>query len=87
MLKNHITNIVQITKGLAVRKTGFIISLEYPFIGATPDGIVECACQSCETRCLEIKCPYSVKDFQNLPKDFFLQGNPIALDRSHQYYY
>ena len=31
-------------KNLRVSKCGLLISVEYPFIGASPDGTVECSC-------------------------------------------
>ena len=39
---------------------GLIISEEFPFIAATPDGISRCAC--CGEGVVEIKCPYCTKD-------------------------
>ena len=39
-----------------VQKAGLLISTKYPFLGATPNGIVSCSC--CRTGLLEIKCPY-----------------------------
>ena len=40
-----------------IRDWRLIISPNYPYIGASPDTIVERKC--CGVRCLEIKCPYS----------------------------
>ena len=37
--------------------SGLIINPLWPYIGASPDGIVECNC--CSKCVLEIKCPYS----------------------------
>ena len=34
--------------------------LSYPFLGASPDGLVLCEC--CGTGALELKCPYSPRD-------------------------
>lgn len=31
-------------KGLQVNKRGFLFSVDYPFIGASPDGIIQCRC-------------------------------------------
>ncbi len=39
--------------------SGFVINPEWPFIGATPDGVVSCAC--CGKGVMEIKCPYCHK--------------------------
>ena len=35
---------------------GLFISLEFPFIGASPDAIMSCAC--CGSRVVEVKCPF-----------------------------
>lgn len=43
-----------------ISKCGFIISTETPYIGATPDSVVSCDC--CGEGCVEVKCPYSVRD-------------------------
>ena len=40
-----------------VSNSGLVINPQWPFIGAFPDGIVECNC--CGKGVLEIKCPYS----------------------------
>lgn len=45
---------------LSVAASGLIISQELPWIGASPDGVVTCACH--EPGVLEIKCPFSAKD-------------------------
>ena len=37
---------------------GLFLDGEKPFIGASPDGIVECACR--DQACLEIKYPFSI---------------------------
>jgi len=42
--------------GLDVEETGFHISEEYPWIGASPDGLVS------DGAVLEIKCPFSKRD-------------------------
>ena len=42
-----------------MERYGFFISNAYPFIGASPDSVVECNC--CGKGTIEIKCPYCVK--------------------------
>ena len=37
---------------------GLFLSSTYPYLGASPDGIVSCSC--CGGGCLESKCPYCV---------------------------
>ena len=43
-----------------INKSGLIIDPIYPFIGASPDGLVCCTCCGCGV--LEVKCPFSCKD-------------------------
>ena len=43
-----------------VQETGFHISSNRPYFGASPDGLVSCEC--CGNGCLEIKCPFCIKD-------------------------
>ena len=51
-------------ENLTIRDSGLIINPNYPYIGASPDAIVECKC--CGIRCLEIKCPYLTEEIQFL---------------------
>ena len=39
---------------LCIAESGLVINSRWPFIGASPDGIVSCGCY--ETKILEIKC-------------------------------
>lgn len=43
-----------------VSESGLVIDVSYPHMGASPDGIVTCAC--CGRGVIEIKCPYSCRD-------------------------
>ena len=40
-----------------LKPSGLLLDPSSPFVGASPDGIVECSCCGCGV--LEIKCPYS----------------------------
>ena len=40
-------------------KCRFFISEEYPFIGASPDGMTDCLC--CGAGVPEVKCPYCIR--------------------------
>ena len=83
--KNH-TN-------LKVEETGFIVSLIHPQLGASPDGIV--TCDYCESGCLEIKCPFLLKDgtksiseFADMKSTCLLKDeNRCSLNKNHTYYY
>ena len=41
---------------MVIVDSGLVISPQWPFIAASPDGVVNCKC--CEKIILEIKCPY-----------------------------
>jgi hypothetical protein len=68
-----------------VAKCGLFLDKLNPTIGSSPDGIVRCTC--CPDSCLEIKCPFSMRntspsnDNVKLP---FLNGK--LLKTTHQYY-
>ena len=71
---------------------GFLINKRYPFLVATPDGIVHCSCHG--KYLLEVKCPYrccsrELKDAAVNDSSFFLKDNDsvLALDTTHAYYY
>ncbi len=76
---------------LTLSKNGLIISPSYPFMGASPDGIIECSC--CGYGVLEIKCPYSCRDktLQERVDEskFYLSkiGGDLSLDVYHAYYF
>jgi len=58
----------------SLSKSGLVIDPNYPFLGASPDGTIKCAC--CKPGVLEIKCPYSCQSESFLRKasesQFFL---------------
>ena len=79
-------------QNLQLSENGLYINPKWPFIGASPDGIVKCDC--CAEGVVEIKCPY--KHRENTieyaavnDKQFCLtkQGDLLQLSRSHEYYY
>ena len=45
---------------LIVTSTGFFISIEYPFLGASPDAIVKCNC--CGLGVVEVKGPLCAQE-------------------------
>jgi len=68
---------------MCVTESGLVINSNIPYMGATPDGIINCNC--CGKGCLEIKCPYSLsqgKDIENL--DYLTDGN---LKNNYSYFY
>ena len=78
-------------KNFKIAQCGFIISQEFPFIGASPDRTVSCDC--CGFGCAEVKCPFCIKNKDiksglNL-KNFCLvpEENTYSLSRDHAYFY
>ena len=77
---------------LSIADSGLVINPQWPFIGASPDGIVSCAC--CGTGVLEIKCPncHQGTDIRTPAIEdsgFCLKivDGLLRLDHSHSYYY
>lgn len=75
---------------VSVAKSGIVVHPKYPFLGCSPDGVLESGAL------LEIKCPYKpcaqegkrkVITTENVP--YLVRNNEgkLQLDRSHQYYY
>ena len=70
---------------------GLLISTKYPFLGATPDGVVSCDFRG--SGLLEVKFPYKYRDIN--PSDiadvnFYLQTRPDGtrvLNQTHEHYY
>ncbi len=50
----------------SLSKSGLVLDPNYPFLGASPDGTIKCAC--CKPGVLEIKCPYSCQSESFLRK-------------------
>lgn len=76
----------------SVEENGLFINPQWPYIGASPDGIVCCLC--CGRGALEIKCPYchrgeSIDFAASHDKKFCLKetDGKLQLDSDHMYYY
>ena len=85
MMESHHTN-------LTVRKGGLVINPQYPWLGASPDGILTCDCH--EMGVLEVKAPSSLEHSTLVEKSkqdstFCLKevGGKLFLKRDHQYFY
>ena len=66
-----------------VCKAGLHVDVQYPYMGASPDGIINCEC--CGKGVLEIKCPFCVKnetidDATNNKTFCLIKGNTTHLD-------
>ena len=73
----------------SVKSAGFYISSDFPYIGASPDGIASCDC--CCLRVVEIKCLFCLRDenLNDIPTKYLKtdrNGN-MKLDTTHAYYY
>lgn len=75
-------------KNLSVKPCGLFVSADLPFLGATPDQMVQCAC--CGQGALEVKCPLSCAHMAPSPSTvpYLLQGDngEITLRKTHAYY-
>ena len=49
----------ELSKEFKVSKVGLVLNTEWPFLGATPYGLISCQC--CGQVVLEVKCPYSCR--------------------------
>ena len=75
----------------SVTEVGLFVSVKYPFLAASPDGLVKCACHG--TGCLEIKCTWShrdktVKEAAEAPGTCLTvtSDKSLKLKTSHTYY-
>ncbi|CAK6972964.1 uncharacterized protein LOC125246229 isoform X2 [Scomber scombrus] len=78
-------------EGFSCMDSGLWLSPKWPYMGASPDGMVRCDCHG--TGICEIKCPHNQRDEINLrmcagTPGFCLlnDGDDVKLDRSHAYY-
>lgn len=84
-------------KDLYISKSGFIISEDHPFLGASPDAVVYDPTDNEPFGLAEVKCPYSCRNL--LPSEACLRPNfcsiivhdvnsqpKVQLKRSHSYY-
>ena len=75
---------------MKVFTSGFCISNEKSFIGASPDAKIECEC--CGVGVLEVKCPYKLKDKKIIDIDANYESlkkkeGELHLKRDHDHYY
>ena len=75
-----------------VTAAGLVLHTSWPFLGASLDGFVTCDC--CGDGCVEIKCPFCVKDkeIKNAAEKITFcmisdENGEISLSRDHAYYY
>ena len=70
--------------GLKVQKCGLFVSSDYPFLAATPDGLVN------DSHVLEVKCPFGVRNQKIEPGPAFpfleSQNDDVCVKKQHRYY-
>ncbi|KAG0436600.1 hypothetical protein HPB47_017868 [Ixodes persulcatus] len=82
---------VRLHEDFSCRRSGLHISSKHPFLGATPDGLIDCSC--CGPWVLEVKCPYTFRDnfIKEMPGQkyscLFKQGDDMMLLEDHIFYY
>ncbi|KAF0709769.1 YqaJ domain-containing protein, partial [Aphis craccivora] len=77
------------TMFLKVKPCGLYCDLEYPFLGASPDGVID------DDTIIEVKCPISAKDYDNFIDAFNDKKLPqcelfdkkLKLKKNSNYYY
>ena len=87
--KEYMAAMKEVHIDFVINKSGLIIDPIYPFMGASPDGLICCTC--CGHGVLEIKCPFSCKDKElhsvtDENSNFFLYSNDdgkLQLKRNH----
>ena len=78
---------------LNISSSGFFVSTEHPFLGATPDALIECEC--CGAGVVEVKCPLcaeksSIEEATEKVRNFCLKtcsDGTLQLKRDHSYFY
>lgn len=68
---------------LSLTVSGLVINTNFPYLGASPDGIINCDC--CGKGCLEIKCPHSLTKDKSIESLTYLTNGKLI--KNHQYYY
>lgn len=79
--------------GFNVKQCGLFLDEDHPYLGASPDALVECTC--CGLGVVEVKCPWCARDAESLDElagssNFCLIKLPdgsLQLSKSHQYYH
>ena len=55
--KNYLEKSKHKNKKIKIDEHEFYVSLDYPFIGASPDDIIHCECHA--PPLIEVKCPFT----------------------------
>lgn len=76
-----------------IEESGLHITPEFPFLAASPDGILKCSCNG--SAVIEIKCPFkhkdsTIMDAANCDGEFclqYLESGGFELKKNHAYYF
>ena len=53
-------------KNVVMQFPGLRLHKDFPYIGASPDGLYHCECHEEDLVMIEVKCPYSKRDTKNV---------------------
>ncbi|XP_077544747.1 uncharacterized protein LOC144157904 [Haemaphysalis longicornis] len=67
---------------LKIHGRGLCVLQQRPFLGASPDGVVSCAC--CPARLIEVKCPKSLEQF--VRSEVCHGSDPMQLKEKSRYF-
>lgn len=87
--KQYIAVMTMSHTGFVCGKSGLVVPINHPFLGASPDGQTYCSCHG--HGLLEIKCPYKYRclspDHEQALRDpHYCLGSDLALKKNHRYY-
>ena len=80
----YVDNMKDVHTGFVCKDSGLVVSSTHPFIGASPDGSIQCECCT-GIGVLEVKCPYCVRDGEPSSAPYIQDDG--TLTRTHTYYY
>lgn len=87
-------SIADVHKHIVTEKIGLVIHAEEPCLGASPDAIFRCSCHG--TIVVEVKCPYSARDCDDMvsvltqlsdPYILMNKNGEIILNTNHKYFF
>jgi len=77
--RKYVSTMKKLHPGLTVKKCGLLITPEYPYLGASPDGFVNCTHCEDHNGLLEIKSPASKNWRLKAPTECAMRLNFIAV--------
>ena len=80
-IKRYIRKTKNLHKNFTCKPAGLFIHSDYPFLGATPDSLIDCSC--CGFGLLECKCPFSARD-KNI-SEYLTSPGCVIREKDHTY--